>query len=88
MTKHYEYNKKWRYKNPNKRQEGKKRYYQKSQNVSNKGEPWNVKDIRMVLEHNIPDSELSKVLGRSVQAIQHVRLKYKKIFEDGREINE
>lgn len=53
------------------------KYYRKTQNAENKGKRWEEKDIKLVLAHEIPDTELSKKIGRSVQAIQQCRLKHK-----------
>jgi hypothetical protein len=39
----------------------------------NNGGRWNEKDILRALLHTIPDSVLSKKIGRSIQAIQAVR---------------
>lgn len=38
---------------------------------------WTPEEINKVLEHNIPDTELSKELNRSVNAIQRKRWEYK-----------
>lgn len=55
-----------------------KRYYQKSQNAKNSKKPWTQRDIDLVMEHKMLDSELSKLIGRSVLAIQRMRCKQKK----------
>lgn len=46
----------------------KKRYYKKTAIYGKVN--WTVQHEKMVLEHEIPDSELSKKIGHSVQAIQ------------------
>jgi len=58
------------------RYEQRKRYYQKSQ----KYEPkiWSDAEIEEILNPEIPDSELSKILCRSVGAIQGKRCNIKK----------
>lgn len=66
---------KWR--NANNAQ--KKRYYKKTQNARNSKLFWTKEDIELVMEHKISDSELSKVIGRSVLAIQKMRCKQKKV---------
>lgn len=39
----------------------------------NKHERWSLVDITLVLKHTVTDRELSKNLGRSIQAIHAVR---------------
>ena len=53
------------------------RYYAKTSNLY-PPKAWTAEEDAMVLDHKIPDSELSKELERSVRAIQHRRhrLKY------------
>jgi hypothetical protein len=53
------------------------RYYAKTSNLY-PPKAWTAAEDAMVLDHKIPDSELSKELERSVRAIQHRRhrLKY------------
>ena len=75
MSKHYESNKRWRYRNPALRHAATKRYYQKTQNAVNGGHRYTDKEIKMIVEHKIPDSQLSKEIGRSVGAIQKLRYK-------------
>jgi hypothetical protein len=77
----YENTKRWREKHPELRYEGKKRYYQKTINSVNSKCRYTVEEIEMILKHEIPDSELSKELGRSVGSIQHVRNRYKDKYE-------
>ena len=52
-----------------------KRYYKKTAIYGKV--PWQKAHDKMVLEHTIPDSELSKKIGHSVQAIQCRRYKLK-----------
>lgn len=54
-----------------------KRNYQQTAHAPNGGQKWTVKEIKMVLEHKIPDRELSAKIGRSVAAIQNARTKFK-----------
>lgn len=46
----------------------------------NRHVPWSEDEIKLVIEHNITDAELSSILGRSVSAIQAVRHRYKDII--------
>lgn len=39
------------------------------------GARWNDGDVALALAHEIPDSALSRLIGRSIQAIQMCRLK-------------
>lgn len=70
MTKRYQYNKTWRENHPDTRHEGKKRYYQKTQKARNERKPYMKTEVCMILDHKVPDTELSYMIGRSVQAIQ------------------
>jgi hypothetical protein len=73
----YEYNKKWRLRNPDKRNKGKKINYSKTRkNAKNTGRPWGDHEVRRIFSTDRPsDRELSVELGRSVQAIQVKRSK-------------
>jgi len=72
MTKGYEYNKKWRIKYPDARYAEKKKYYQKTQNARNGRKPYMKTEVHMILDHKIPDTELSYIIGRSVGAIHYL----------------
>ena len=52
-------------------QEQKRRYYGKTAFMPKKS--WNPEDELRVLEHKIPDSELSELIGHSVGSIQTKR---------------
>lgn len=52
-----------------------KRYYDKTSYAPNHGNRWSEEEINMVLRHEMRDMELSKILGRSVRAIQIIRNK-------------
>ena len=54
-----------------------KRNYQKSQNAINSRKHWQEWEIKLVLTSDLTDMELSKEIGRSVQAIQQTRFLYK-----------
>ncbi|MCD7785624.1 MAG: hypothetical protein LUH18_08665 [Oscillospiraceae bacterium] len=49
-----------------------KRYYGKTANLYPK-RAWTAEENKLVLEHSIPDSELSKKIQRSVKSIQEKR---------------
>lgn len=57
-------------------QEQKRRYYGKTAFMPKKS--WNPEDELRVLEHKIPDSELSVLIGHSVGSIQTKRSKLKR----------
>lgn len=80
MTKQYQYNKKWLSSHPDKRNAGRKRYYEKTQNAINSRLSYSKEEDALILAHEISDTELSKQIGRSVQGIQirRSRLKGKK----------
>lgn len=49
-------------------------YYAKSkENAVNRGTRYTQYEIDMILNHEITDHEISKIIGRSVQAIQNKR---------------
>lgn len=50
-----------------------KRYYRKTQNAKNSGRPWTKEEIKIVMEHDMTDTEISNLIGRSVAAIQNRR---------------
>lgn len=58
-----------------------RKYYSKTANAENSGQRWTVEEIDMVLQHNITDTEISEIIGRSVQSIQVMRSKLKKEFD-------
>lgn len=67
----YEANKKWRLRNPEKRDAGKSKNYNKSrQFATNSRRPWAPEDVALLSSFDGTDIELSKKIGRSVQAIQ------------------
>lgn len=55
-----------------------KQYYTKTSYARNHKQPWTKEDLIAVKNHEITDPELSKKLGRSVNAIQVVRTHIKK----------
>lgn len=54
-----------------------KRYYSKTAYNVNHRKKWTDEEIKLVLEHVISDTELSRLIGRSVGAIQKKRYKMK-----------
>lgn len=78
MNKQVEANNKWRAKYPEKRTELRKRNYGISRKTArNSKHFWSVYDLEAVVRHDVPDRELGKRIGRSVQAIQVMRSKMK-----------
>ncbi len=77
----YKHNKEWRYKHPETRYAGKRRYYSKTAFAPNGKKRLSLEEINLILAHEIPDMELSKILGRSVGAIQKARCIYRKRTE-------
>lgn len=55
-----------------------RRYYDKTTDAPNRGQGWTVEEERLVLEHSMSDHELSRLIGRSVKAIQIKRSKLRK----------
>ncbi len=75
----YERNKRWRKNRPQIWLAGKKRYYDKSRmTASNAGQYWTADDIQFVIDRKFPDSFIAEIIGRSVMAIQMMRLRLKK----------
>ncbi|MCD8119076.1 MAG: hypothetical protein LUE29_06310 [Lachnospiraceae bacterium] len=64
------------------RHEAHKRYYAKTANIY-PARPWTEEEIQMVMEHSIPDSELSEKLGRSMKSIQEKRGRVRRWQEAG-----
>ena len=64
---------------PNKRNKYRKRNYRKNRetilNKRNSRQGWTEQHIDLIFERNLTDSELGKIIGRSVQAIQAKRFK-------------
>lgn len=54
------------------------KYYRKTAYAENHGKRWTTEEIEMVMLHEMPDDEISKIIGRSVQAIQIARTRNKK----------
>lgn len=73
MTKGYEYNKRWRMTHAGMRGQAKKRNYAQTQGAPNHRKPWTLADMALLTEFDGTDRELSAKIGRSVQAIQHMR---------------
>jgi len=58
------------------------RYYSRTANKY-PPHPWTDEEEKMVMEHTVPDSELSDKLGRSVKSIQEKRRKIRRYTEAG-----
>ena len=58
----------------------KKRYYAKTAIYGSR--PWTFEEDKMVIEHSITDTELSKIIRHSVNAIQKRRYRLKKIKKE------
>ncbi|MCD8097252.1 MAG: hypothetical protein LUE31_04275 [Lachnospiraceae bacterium] len=54
-----------------------KRYYAKTANLYPR-HPWTQEEVRLVVEHKMPDSALSEKIHRSVKSIQQKRMLEKK----------
>lgn len=54
-----------------------KRFYAKTANSVNCKKHYTNDEIQMIINHSMTDSELSVVLGRSVNSIRKVRYRYK-----------
>lgn len=54
------------------------KYYAKTRNAINRCQPWTAEEVDIVMRHEITDHMISKLIGRSVQAIQGKRAKEKK----------
>ena len=56
-----------------------KRYYAKHRaNATNGGDAWTIEKDQAILRRDMTDAQLSKTIGRSVQAIQIRRSRIKK----------
>lgn len=78
MTINYEYHKKWRKKNPDKRNAERKRNYRRTQFANrNQGQRYDQDHDWLILNSPFTDRELHKIIGRSVQAIQIRRSRLK-----------
>ena len=56
----------------------KRRYYGKTTNAKNRGQPWRAFEVERVMMMDVTDTELSAEIGRSVRAIQVMRSKMRK----------
>ncbi|MCD7784485.1 MAG: hypothetical protein LUH18_02730 [Oscillospiraceae bacterium] len=63
------------------KKESRKRYYAKTANLYPR-HSWTEEEVKMVMEHSVPDSELSEKIHRSVKSIQQKRLVEKKKSAD------
>ena len=49
------------------------KYYRQTSFAENHHKNWTEKEIEIVMAHEMPDRSISKLIGRSVAAIQHKR---------------
>ena len=54
------------------------KYYRKTAFAENHRKPWTDEEVEMVMLHEMTDTAISKIIGRSVEAIQMIRHKEKK----------
>ena len=73
-----EYQKKYKLEHPEKVYESKRKYYRRTAFAINHSLRFTDDEIQMIKDHEIPDMELSKKIGRSVQAIQIKRNRLQK----------
>ncbi len=59
------------------KREQQKRYYHKTQDAPNKRKRWADEETELIIKHEISDTELSKLLKRSVKAIQLRRHRFR-----------
>lgn len=71
MNRKYLYKDMERYRRTRNKQ--KRRYYGKTANASNRGQPWTAEDIEIVVAHKLSDTQISELIGRSVASIQQRR---------------
>lgn len=74
----YNSNKNWRKNNPDQWYNQKNRYYRKHQKLNASKKIYTDDEIKLIMTHDICDVELSKILNRSVMAIQVKRSKINK----------
>jgi hypothetical protein len=61
------------------------KYYRKTANAENRGKRWTDEEIEMIMLHKMTDTAISKIIGRSVEAIQIKRcmVNKKRSVKDG-----
>lgn len=59
------------------KREQQKRYYDKTQDALNSRKCWTPREIKIIMAKNMSDRELSRILGRSMKAIEVKRSKIK-----------
>ena len=55
-----------------------KRFYAKTAYSANYKKRYTLEEYKIILDHELPDMELSRILGRSVNSIQKVRYRITK----------
>ena len=59
------------------------KYYRKTAYSENHRKPWTNEEIEIVMAHELPDHSISKIIGRSVEAIQLKRYTENKKRSEG-----
>ena len=79
ITTNYETNKKWRKKHPSAWKKSQARYYKKSESTAhNSCQRWTIHSIKLIMhKEGKTDSEIAILIGRSVKAIQIMRVRLK-----------
>jgi hypothetical protein len=80
----YEVKKLWRKKNPKARNAERKKYYARFRDSgTNAGSEWTERELEMIMAPDRPfDRDLAALIGRSVQAIQIMRSRCRKLDAD------
>lgn len=58
------------------------KYYARTVEAENRKQPYTEHEVALILEHSVTDTQLSKIIGRSVKAIQVKRAKLKNYKEE------
>lgn len=84
----YKHNKNWRHTHPEGWNAQKKAYYARAKGDDVNGKrKWTQEEIDLIMRHDISDRELTKTLGRSMQAIQVKRSKWSKRYGQADAVN-
>ena len=78
MGRKKEFDTSWRKRNPQKRNEERKRYYDKTANAPRYKCKWTEEEMDMLFSSKLTDTELSKEIERSVASIQIMRCRLNK----------
>lgn len=80
-AKNYDVSRRWRLTHTDKRNASRMRNYHKTINSSNNFNKWTSEDEDIIMNSRLSDFEISKLINRSVQAIQVRRCKLMKLME-------